>query len=261
MANVNTNILSLELTNGFLGFGANQSIKFSGHDSLELLNNNLKTKPIDWYYRDKDIIYSYNNLGHRSANINNINLDNYILFVGCSHTEGVGLTLEDRYSHIVAKELNCDYYNISVGGTGIDTMMYNLNMWLAVVKKRPKYIVWQWPESGRYLSYNNNIIGAHGMWQRDPTIMNFILAGDMSGYFNARLKLAEVFLEKLDNVIGIDIFESVERKSNLFFEKLDLARDDLHYGVLSNRNTANLVLDIIKQDKYVVSDKTQGQPI
>ena len=35
----------------------------------------------------------------------------------------------------------------------------------------------------------------------------------------------------------------------------------LHYMVLSNRNISNLVLDNIKQDKYVVSDKTQGQPI
>jgi hypothetical protein len=240
------NILQLKLTNGFLGFGVNQSLKFSGHDSIKLLHNNLQNKPNDWYYRDKDISYNYNSLGHRSTNLDNINLDNYILFMGCSHTEGVGLLLEDCYSHIVAKELNCDYYNLSVGGTGIDTMMHNLNIWLAVVKKRPKYIVWQWPEPSRYLSLSNNIIGAHGMWQRDPTIMNFILAGDMSKYFSARLKLAEIFLQKLENLIGIDIFESVDRKSNLFFEKLDLARDDLHYGVLSNRNIANLVLSSIK---------------
>jgi hypothetical protein len=81
------------------------------------------------------------------------------------------------------------------------------------------------------------------MWQRDPTIMNFILAGDMSRYFSARLRLAEIYLEKLDNVIGIDIFESVPRKSNIFFEKLDLARDDLHYGVASNKNLAKLLIN------------------
>lgn len=246
MSTVNPNILPLEITNGFLGFGVNRSVRFSGHDSIELLNNNLKTKPIDWYYRNKDIVYSYNNLGHRSASIDNINLDNYILFVGCSHTEGVGLALEDRYSHIVAKESNHDYYNLSVGGTGIDTMMHNLNIWLTTVQQKPKYIIWQWPEPGRYLSYDKNVIGAHGMWQKDPNVINFILAGDMSNYFNARLKLAQILLEKLDNVITIDIFEFVDRKSNIFFEKLDLARDDLHYGVLSNRKIANLVLDIIK---------------
>ena len=254
-------ILPLKLTNGFLGFKINQHKRFSGHDSLELLNNNLKTKPLDWYYRDKDISYNYNSLGHRSKNINSINLDNYILFVGCSHTEGVGIAIEDSYPYLIAQALNCDYYNLSVGGSGIDTMMHNLNMWLAVIEKRPKHIIWQWPEPSRYLSYDKNIIGAHGMWQRDPTIMNFILAGDMSGYFSARLRLAEIFLEKLDNVIGIDIFEFVDRKANLFFDRLDLARDDLHYGVLSNRNIANLVLDSIKRDKYVASDKTQGQHI
>lgn len=245
MPDNNPNIVPLSLTDGFLGINRNRHLKFSGHDSLALLDSNLKNKPIDWLYRNKDVSYSYNNLGHRSINITDVNLDNYILFVGCSHTEGVGLSVHDRYSAIVSKQLNCSYYNLSVGGTGIDTMMHNLNIWLATVRQKPKHIIWQWPEPSRYLSYHNNMVGAHGMWQKDPNVMNFILAGDMSNYFNARLKLAEIFLEKLDNVITIDIFEFVDRRSNIFFERIDLARDDMHYGILSNTKLANLLINRI----------------
>ena len=49
-------------------------------------------------------------------------LNNYILFTGCSHTKGVGLALEDTYPYLLAQKLNCDYYNLALGGTGQDVM-------------------------------------------------------------------------------------------------------------------------------------------
>lgn len=241
--------MRLYINSGFLGLNPLHSVypsihnEYSGHDSLELFERNLKDKPADWYYRNKPIKYIYNNLGHRCKKINEISLENYILFVGCSHTEGVGNMLEDTFPHIVSTQLNCDYYNLSVGGTGIDTMTHNLNIWLHKIKNPPKYIVWQWPESTRYLSYDGKVINFHGLWQNDVNIKNFILAGDMSNYFHARMKLAEILLEQIPNVIEIDFFNKTDK--NIFFEKLDLARDDLHYGVESNKNVAHLIIDSI----------------
>jgi hypothetical protein len=58
------------------------------------------------------------------------------------------------------------------------------------------------------------------------------------------MKLAEILLEQLPNVIEIDFFTKTNK--NIFFEKLDLARDDLHYGVESNKNLAILLLDKLK---------------
>jgi DNA polymerase III alpha subunit len=52
--------------------------------------------------------------------IEDIDLNNYILFIGCSHTEGIGLELQTTYPYLVSEELKCDYYNLGLGGTGID---------------------------------------------------------------------------------------------------------------------------------------------
>ena len=43
--------------------------------------------------------------------------DNYILFIGCSHTMGVGLELEKTYPHILSEKLKMDYYNLAVPAT------------------------------------------------------------------------------------------------------------------------------------------------
>jgi hypothetical protein len=238
---------NLYINSGFLGENPLHPVrpsvhnKYSGHDSPELLEKNLKIKPDNWYYRNISIDYLYNNLGHRCKRISEIDLNNYILFIGCSHTEGVGNRIIDTFPYIVSKELKCDYYNLSLGGSGIDTMMHNLNIWLHKIKHQPKYIVWQWPEPTRYLSYDGKNINRHGTWQDDTNTNNFIIAGDMSNYFHARIKLAESLLEQLPNVVEIDFFTKTNK--NIFFERLDLARDDLHYGVESNKNLASKLYD------------------
>jgi len=242
--------MKLHINSGFLGLDPLHSVypsihnEYSGHDSPELFEKNLKTKSSNWYYRNKSIDYIYNNLGHRCKRIDEIDLNNYILFIGCSHTEGVGNRIIDTFSYIVSNELKCDYYNLSVGGTGIDTMIYNLNIWLHKINNKPKYLVWQWPEPTRYLSYDGKNISFHGTWQNDTNTNNFIIAGDMSNYFYARMKLAEILLEQLPNVVEIDFFTKTNK--NIFFDCLDLARDDLHYGVESNKNLATLLLNKLK---------------
>ena len=241
--------MKLTLNDGFLGSPpayseSKENQRYSGHDSRKLYEANLKSKPSDWYYRNKLITYHHNSLGHRCKNLSDINLDNYILFLGCSHTEGVGNSLEDTYPYIVSKQLNCDYYNLSVGGTGLDTMMHNLNIWVNKIKQKPKHIIWQWPEQSRFLSFDGTDIKFHGIWQTEINVKNFILAGDMVNYFHARIKLAEVLLEHIPNVLEIDFFE--RKKNNIFFEQLDLARDDLHYGYKSNKNVADLILSRLR---------------
>ena len=45
----------------------------------------------------------YNTSGFRmSKELDDIDLDNYCLFLGSSHTEGVGVEIEQRYSTLVS---------------------------------------------------------------------------------------------------------------------------------------------------------------
>jgi hypothetical protein len=117
-------------------------------DSEERFNNNLKTQPLEWIYRSLPITYDYNSLGFRCKNHSELN-DNYILFSGCSHTEGVGLPLETTYPYLVSKEMNMDYYNLAVGGSGPDILFKNMVLFLSLIKHKPKVVIIQWPDQSR----------------------------------------------------------------------------------------------------------------
>ena len=126
-----------KINNGFLGYRNSSEIEyFSGSDTEELFNENLRTKPVDWIYRTKQISYVRNKNGHRCNELE-ILKNEYILYTGCSHTEGIGIALEDSYAYISSKNLGTDYYNLGLGGSGIDAMIYNLSVWFAITPKKP----------------------------------------------------------------------------------------------------------------------------
>ena len=99
----------LSLNNDFLGYHPKEhNVRFSGTDTSKIFLENLKTQSNDWYYRSNIISYDRNSNGHRCKNIDEIDLNNYILFIGCSHTEGIGLKLEDTYPYLLSNKLECD---------------------------------------------------------------------------------------------------------------------------------------------------------
>ena len=65
----------------------------------------------------------YNSFGHRCKEIADLDFDNYVLFAGCSHTVGVGVTVKQSYPYRVAKKLKCDYYNLGLGDCVVDGIM------------------------------------------------------------------------------------------------------------------------------------------
>ena len=72
----------MQFNENFIGYQPNVTVKFSGGDQELFYEQNLIDQPDDWYYRSTDITYEYNSLGHRCKNIEDIDLDNYLLFSG-----------------------------------------------------------------------------------------------------------------------------------------------------------------------------------
>jgi hypothetical protein len=255
----------LSLNNDFLGYHPTEhTVKFSSSDSEGLYNKNLKSKSIDWYYRTNVLSYLRNSNGHRCREILDINLDNYILFVGCSVTEGIGLELEKTYPYLISKSLGCDYYNLGVGGTGIDVLMHNLITWFSTVKQKPKLVILQWPGHVRFISNYTakhsdgrpeiNEYMSYGAWSTEEGVDKFLIAGHDIGFFDTRRTMTHNLIK---NVITCPIIE-VAYKNAKFHEdiivldriKTDYARDLLHSGILSNIKYASIITDIIK-DKYI----------
>lgn len=255
----------------FLGTGlTNETVKFiyGGEDSENSFKERLDHMPDDWYYKNRPISYSYNSNGHRCKNISEIDLSNYILFTGCSITEGVGLELEKTYPYLISQRLNMDYYNLSLGGTGSDVVFYNLAIWNEKINIKPKFIICQIPYYTRFLrlildpeSITNKIyeeFACEGSWsERDVT--KFMMYGEDIYYFKTKMILLYHYLKSLNvpiyfvSVLNFD--EEMRSIPWLKEEKcfplihLDDARDLIHQGILSHEDLTTRFLNYFHEFK------------
>ena len=85
---MSTNLI--QLYNDILYGSSNHDPEFSliGGDSRDIFEKLLKTQPADWVYRTKKVKYERNRFGHRCKEIEQVGED-FILFAGCSLTEGL----------------------------------------------------------------------------------------------------------------------------------------------------------------------------
>jgi hypothetical protein len=241
----------MQLNYPFLGYDdTNFTRNFSGGDEEEPFLQNLKKQPDDWYYRNADITYSYNEYGHRCKNISELDLDNYILFTGCSHTEGVGLELEKTYTYQVAKALGVDYYNLAMAGTGIDTIMYNLNMWFLLVQKKPKYMFVQWPDETRFTIIHGVQADPCGAWKTDEDFQKFLYYGDKIDFFRSRKTLAEKNTRLMVDesaLVSINVMHQKNTEgSKLILNRNDFARDLGHPGIESHAKLTEEILAYLR---------------
>lgn len=230
----------------FIGDDLNNcTVEWVISDTLEIYKTHLKNLTLhDWYYRDKKIDYFFNSTGHRSNDVAAVDLDNYIVTTGCSNTVGVGLELEKTYSYLLSNKLNCDYYNLGLGASGIDLVVHNLIIWLNVVKKQPKAIVIQWPDYTRCAvikGINSNII-TRGIWNRDPNTEAFLVNGIDINFFYSRKVFAERLLKTIVScpIINFNIGDQTpfSNENNIQGNVIDFARDLMHPGIESNKQFA-----------------------
>lgn len=231
---------------------AEVNLPYSGADTLQKFCSNLQKMPDDWYYRNRPLDYYHNSQGHRSNNIDKINFDNYILFSGCSHTYGIGLELETTYTYLLSKKLNVDYYNLGLGGTGIDVMFYNVITWLNKFPK-PKCVFLQWTDHTRFLGFRTDgpkpIIQPEGHWSVNPNAVKVCFLGSDNGYFFSRAMIFHKLIQSKLASLGIPYVyvsflgpDTVKIPENFFHvagPALDKARDVSHFGIKTNEMYAN----------------------
>lgn len=249
--------MGLEFYDDFLGEHSSEvTLQFSGADFEGKFRENLEKLPADWYYRTVPVYYYHNKLGHRSKNPELIDFDNYILFSGCSHTYGVGLENEKTYAYLSAKKLNCDYYNLGLGGTGIDVMFYNVMTWLEKFPK-PKFVFLQWTDWTRYLGYiektmfNQTSIQPEGHWSVNKNASRVTVIGNEIGYFFSRAMLYHNLIKnKLASLnipyhyisfLGPDTIKLPE--TFIFKTPPDKARDNSHFGIETNEIFSDMVVE------------------
>lgn len=243
----------------YIGYHSDLSYEeFSGSDDKKLFNDNLKTMPDDWYYRNVKITYKRNSWGHRCKEFADLDKSNYILTVGCSLTEGIGLELEKTYTHVLAEKLGCDYYNMGLGGCGIDIVKHNLTMWLATIKSKPKLIIMQWPYWGRFSHFDSqptgvdiskNILRPESAHSPNMQVTRMLDCGESINYFETVETLVKIQIDALVmhtyNIpmihAGLPYGNRIPQKFEHKFvnmKRIDYARDN-HFGIESNKLTAS----------------------
>lgn len=157
-----------------------KTAKFSGMDSPATFVKNLKAHGMSWHYATKSISYVRNSLGYRSRELSEINGDNFFLALGCSHTEGTGLALEESWPDRVATTLNMDYLNHAKGGGSADLVYINSLLFLKNAPVKPKFVVIQWPDLSRMMYKNLHDLRLCGV--------NFPIPENAAEFFNTMIK-------------------------------------------------------------------------
>ena len=114
----------------------NESWEWCNPDSKKLFEENCKkftnNKSLK-YYKENPIEYSFNNYGFRTPDDFN-DTDEGNVFLGCSHTMGVGHHLENAWSYKLNKYVGGKFWNLSQGGCGIQTDYRLLLAWKDTLK-------------------------------------------------------------------------------------------------------------------------------
>ena len=101
----------------------NDNSVWVGMDDKELFVKNCKEYPNSKslkYYKENPIEYSFNNYGFRTPDEFN-SIDEGNVFIGDSHTMGNALHLENIWSYKLNKDLGGKFWNLSQGGSGIQS--------------------------------------------------------------------------------------------------------------------------------------------
>lgn len=217
-------------------------------DNEETFKENLLSQPDDWTYRKKEIVYERNEFGHRTKSLSDLRED-FILFTGCSFTEGIGLATEDTYPAIVSEDLRLDFYNLALASSGPDLIYKNLTLWFKNVKRLPKYVVIQQTYPDRAFIPKNGGILPLGPWfpripkglltpEEKDRFEHLVMSEACEHYFDIMREQFNLYMNTLNiRVIEIDP-DSIE--------KLDFARDLKHPGIVSHRSIASRVFQAIQ---------------
>ena len=203
-----------------------------------LIKNRSQLEQYNWI--DRPITYRFNSHGFRADEFDLTNPS--VMFVGCSHTLGMGLPVESTWAHRVSAELKLKNYNLGVGGASNDTAFRLAHNWIDQLK--PDVVVFLSTERTRLeLHIDDGLLYDLSVWPVGFPIVDTFMQGWHSNDTNSNMNY-------LKNTLAIKQLCSDRRIKYIQQEALsitmtDRARDLQHYGEITNRRIADILLDKI----------------
>jgi hypothetical protein len=205
-----------------------QEMWFSLTDSDTKENYDKNPSP-NW--AEHSLSYKYNNQGFRSREFE-VQTDNPILLtLGCSHTVGVGIPVEDNWPEQLGSKYfnNHVVYNAGLGGASADTVARLAINLIPILK--PDIVAILWPNMHRFETYHHGLdkIGSqfNGPWMDDDSLR--IYFEDNNSYNNQmKNKTIVELLQKIYNfkLLSIDMEQALRDHDPGAYLK---ARDNEHF--------------------------------
>ena len=240
---------------GYLQY-RNTEVNWLPMDTEELYDENYKNKQnrllLEKYNWTKEKIkYKFNNYGFRCEDFKDVN---NAVFLGCSHTIGIGIPIECSWTTLVSNEINLVPYNLGIGGGSWDTCFRIAYYWLEKLKPKivvvmePELFRMEWKEARTFSNGFSDIVEwqGYGPWNSDNKSIS-------SQHFKQLLLYEEnLKLQREKNKLAIVNLAS-KIKTKLIFTDFsdwanigsDKARDLVHPGVLCNKEKAVQILKLI----------------
>lgn len=202
-------------------------------------------------WRKDSIEYTFNSKGFRSIEFKHE--PNSIVWLGCSHTIGIGLPNEYTFASIVSKHLRLSNFNLGIGGAANSTCFRVGLYWIPIIK--PKYVVYVAPNVFRI----ELRVGARVYMQMNPhsrlkpgteqTIWSDFISHESNAYIQEQKNLLAIQSLATNNNAkflhyNADYFQSYQGQDKKY--ENDWARDCMHAGPLRHKDFADMVIqDII----------------
>lgn len=241
-------ITSLVKKNQFLPVDSNVGPNFSGTDTKELFEKNLKTLPLDWEYRNKIIKYTLNSNGYRTKEFKKIDWANSIVVFGCSDVFGDGLDDEDTICSQLEKITGIPVINMGIGGSSITYSLHN-SIILKDGYPTPRAVVHLWTDYNRTVYYRRNHVQSYGSWNLEKN--NYMDVWSSSKHHGATHALmASITNKHLWNNTSYYEASFWDENSKLlncdYLQAIDTARDLSHPGPKTARSVASQIADNLK---------------
>ena len=218
---------------------ANQQVDWHGTDTKEQYQQNLRKNQSDlqrYNWIDRPITYRFNQFGFRADEFDSPGSN--VLFLGCSHTLGVGLPYESTWTHIVSSELTLKNYNLAIGGTSNDTAFRLAHHWIDQLQPGLTIFL-SGPNSRIELHTPDDLIKDLSIHEEghDKNFMRQWIGNNVNCNMNYLKNLLAI--KQLCNERGIKFLHEELRN----IHPIDKARDLQHYGEKTHSRIAAMFLN------------------
>ena len=141
---------------------ANETVQWLVGDTQAQYKYNLEhhyNQMTELGWVDSDITYKFNSFGFRCEEFTDAPT---AMFLGCSHTVGIGLPVESIWAEIVATKLKLKCANLGQGGGSADSSFRLCHGYIDIIN--PKIVIYLGPPSGRLELFTDGRPKPYGPW-------------------------------------------------------------------------------------------------